>query len=193
MLGRHAQAEALAKEVLSLSIDEPLQPLEMWARPEFVLLCVDTDRIDQAEPHLERCRDILAAGKDWHGLAGRVARAEAVVAAANGKFDQAQREFEKAVGIFRSYDVPYEEAETLYYWGRALNAAGEYARADEKLDGAVAIYRRSEAGPRWIERALAAKPSVASVPSPKRLDTAELQATFRPHDGNWTGFPACRF
>jgi tetratricopeptide (TPR) repeat protein len=130
----------------------------MWARPEIVLLFVQNERIEQAQPHLERCRVILAAGEDWRSAAGQVARTEAVVAAAKRRFDYAQAEYEKALEIFSSYHVPYEEAETLYFWGRALTAAGDGSRALEKLETAIEVYRRCGAGERWIERAAAAMP-----------------------------------
>ena len=42
----------------------------------------------RAQPHLTRCREILGNGEDWRGLAGKVARAEAVVAAAEGKYQR---------------------------------------------------------------------------------------------------------
>ncbi|MGC2304395.1 ATP-binding protein [Candidatus Binatus sp.] len=123
---------------------------------------------ERAHPHLTRCREILGNGEDWRGLAGKVARAEAVVAAAEGKCDDAERQFEKAIEIFRRYHVPFEEAETLHYWGRALSASGEHGRANEKLDAAIESYRRCGAGERWVERVEADRPS-----SPARTEKVE--------------------
>ena len=70
--------------------------------------------------------------------------------------------------IFRCYHVPFEEAEALHYWGRALNASGEHGRANEKLDAAIEIYRRCGAGERWVERVEADRP-----PSPARTEKVE--------------------
>jgi len=47
--------------------------------------------------------------------------------------------------------MPWEEANTLQNWGRALLAAGEQARAIEKFDAAIEIYRSRGAGARFIE------------------------------------------
>ncbi len=94
----------------------------------------------------------------WRGLAGKVSLAEAVVAAAEGKYEEAEAQFEKSIQIFRRYHVPFEEAEALHYQGRALNASGELAQANEKLDAAIEIFRRCGAGERWVERVEADKP-----------------------------------
>jgi tetratricopeptide (TPR) repeat protein len=115
-------------------------------------------RTSEAKVHLARCREIMAAGQDWRGVAGDVTRAEAAIAAAEVRFTDADTLFEAAAGIFRRYTSPWEEADTFYYWGRALLAAGDRARAAEKLDEALAIYRRISAGPQWIERINAARP-----------------------------------
>ena len=142
---------------------------------------------ERAHSHLTRCREILGNGEDWRGLAGKVARAEAVVAAAEGKYDDAETQFEKSVQIFGCYHVPFEEAEALHYWGRALNASGEHARANEKLDAAIEIYRRCGAGERWVERVEADRP-----PSPVRTEkveptsAAQGQAVFQIEGDYWT-------
>ena len=59
--------------------------------------------------------------------------------------------FKKAIATFQHYCLPWEEADTLQYWGRALLAAGERARAIEKFDVAIEIYRSHGAGTRFIE------------------------------------------
>jgi truncated hemoglobin YjbI len=92
----------------------------------------------------------------WLRLAGKVSLAEAVVAAAEGKYEEAEAQFEKSIQIFRRYHVPFEEAEALHYQGRALNASGELAQANEKLDAAIEIYRRC--GESWVELVEADKP-----------------------------------
>jgi hypothetical protein len=60
--------------------------------------------------------------------------------------------FGAAVEIFRRYTCPWEESDTFYYWGCALLAADERARAEERFAAAIAIYRRLGAGPQWIDR-----------------------------------------
>ena len=89
--------------------------------------------------------------------AREVERAEAVVAAAQGEYSPAEAHFEKAIVTFHRYCLPWEEADTLQYWGRALVAAGEPPRAIEKFDAAIEIYRSRGAGARFIEYVIADK------------------------------------
>ncbi|HEY6298209.1 MAG TPA: AAA family ATPase [Candidatus Binatus sp.] len=142
---------------------------------------------ERGHPHLSRCREILGNGEDWRGLAGKVARAEAVVAAAEGKYEDAETQFEKAVQIFRQYHVPFEEAEARHYWGRALNASGASARANEKLDAAIEIYRRCGAGERWVERVEADRPASPSrTERQEHPEDAQGPAIFRREGEYWT-------
>src|SRR5260370_39228104 len=101
-------------------------------------------------------RDSSSTLYEW--LVGKVSLAEAVVAAAEGKYEEAEAQFEESIQIFRRYHVPFEEAEALHYQGRALSASGELAQANEKLDAAIEIYRRCGAGERWVERVEADQP-----------------------------------
>jgi tetratricopeptide (TPR) repeat protein len=113
-------------------------------------MAADTGDAGEALPHLERCRQIVGAGENWFGLAGGVERAEAVVAAAQGENAAAETHFKEAIATFQHYCLPWEEADTLQYWGRALLAAGERSRDLEKLDAAIEIYRSRGAGARFI-------------------------------------------
>jgi tetratricopeptide (TPR) repeat protein len=110
-----------------------------------------------ARLHLERCCQIVGAGENWFGIAGSVERAEAVVAAAQREYSAAEAHFEKASMAFQRYCLPWEEADTLQYWGRSLLAAGERARAIEKFNAAIEIYCSRGAGTRFIEYVIADK------------------------------------
>ena len=155
VLGDLAGAERLG--LIAVEKAKRRLPAELHRRSLLAEIYAEIGDPERAQPHLTRCREILGNGENWRGLAGKVARAEAVVAAAEGKYVDAEAQFEKAVEIFRRYHVPFEEAEAFHYWGRALNASGEHIRADEKIDAAIEIYQRCGAGQRWVDRALAAK------------------------------------
>ena len=94
----------------------------------------------------------VAAGEDWRGMSGDVGLAAAVLAAARGRYQEAEGEFDAALSIFCRYSAPWEEADTLECWASALVAAGDRARAAEKFDAAIEVYRRIGAPERWIER-----------------------------------------
>jgi hypothetical protein len=86
--------------------------------------------------------------------------------------------------------VPFEEAETLYCWGRALNAWSERSRANEKLDAAIEIYRRCGAGERWVDRVEAERPraeaSTSEVRRGPHTGSAEGAAVFSREGDYWT-------
>jgi hypothetical protein len=98
-----------------------------------------------------RCREILAGGEDWQGLAGLVAQAEGVFASAQHDLAMGAGHFARAIEIFRRYVLPFEEAETFRYWAFAANHAGAPYWA-EKFDQSSEIYGRIGAGAPWTER-----------------------------------------
>jgi tetratricopeptide (TPR) repeat protein len=153
--GDRVQAVQVLQRSLKLSTDSGLILFEFAARSVLAAMVADAGDAGKALPHLERCREIVGAGENWFGLAGYVQRAEAVVAAAQGEHSAAEAHFEKAIATFQRYCLPWEAADTLQYWGRALVAAGERARANEKFDAAIEVYRSHGAGTRFVEYVMA--------------------------------------
>jgi tetratricopeptide (TPR) repeat protein len=106
---RIAEAETLLHEGLVIALDGSSVLLELWARQGLALLYAETGRLEEARPHLARCREILARGEDWRGLDGRVAVVEAAVAAAEGRLEEADTAFQRAVDSFGRYTLPWDE------------------------------------------------------------------------------------
>jgi DNA-binding CsgD family transcriptional regulator/tetratricopeptide (TPR) repeat protein len=149
--GAHDEAAALLHEVLA-NVGGQHLTWEVDCRCALAQIAAETSRPADAQPHLARCREILANGEDWRGLAGRAALAEAAAAAAEGRIGAAEADFERAAEIFRQHARPWDEAETLLLWGGALLGAGLRGRATVMVDGARDLYHRHGAGERWIER-----------------------------------------
>jgi len=149
---KNKQREALHEEALAIAIEGPHLPAEMWTRTDLALLYAETGRPQEAQPHLARCREILAGGEDWRGMAGSVALAEAAVAAAGGHLGDAEPHFEQSIDTFRRYTLPWDEAEALHLWGRELLKARRRTAALAKFDAAIDIYRRIGAGQVWVDR-----------------------------------------
>jgi tetratricopeptide (TPR) repeat protein len=143
-------SSALAEAVME--IGEANVRSEMQMRPALSRAHAELGQYDAAERELARCREIIAAGEDWRGMSGDVGLSAAVLAAARGRYQEAEGEFAAALSIFCRYSAPWEEADTLECWASALIAAGDRARAAEKFDAAIAVYRRIGAPERWIER-----------------------------------------
>ncbi|HYK17060.1 MAG TPA: hypothetical protein VEV37_03510, partial [Bryobacteraceae bacterium] len=151
------KAVQLLQRELHIPVDGGDILQELLARSLLATLAADAGDALQALPHLQRCRQLVAAGENWLGVAGFVDLAEAVVVAAQGEYSAAEAHFEEAITTFQRYCRPWDEADTLQYWGRALLAAGEHARAIEKFDAAIEIYRSRGAGTRFIEYVMADK------------------------------------
>jgi hypothetical protein len=130
---------------------------ELITRSALATLAADTGDAVQPVPHLQRCLQIVRAEENWFGLAGFVERADAVVAVAQGEYAPAEDQFKKAIATFRHYCLPWEQADTFQFWGRALLAAGERARAIEKFDAAIEMYHSHGAGARFVEYVMADK------------------------------------
>src|SRR5215469_6505270 len=155
--GDGAQAMQFLRRALEIRVDGGDILAELATRSALATMTADTGDPVEAVPHIERCRQIVGAGENWFGLAGAVERAEAVVAAAQGEYALAEGQFKKAITTFQHYSLPWEEADALQYWGRALLAAGEHPRAIEKFDAAIEIYRSHGAGPQFTEYVMADK------------------------------------
>jgi hypothetical protein len=82
-------------------------------RAELAILGVETGRLQAARPQLARCQELLQAGEDWRGRTGRAAVAVGLLAAADGRSEEAAAALTAAVSAFRAYTLPWEEAEAL--------------------------------------------------------------------------------
>ncbi|HEY6693978.1 MAG TPA: AAA family ATPase [Solirubrobacteraceae bacterium] len=152
MRGELAPAVNSLEDGLAIVIAGGARYFELWARPDLARALAEGGNPTAARGHVEQCLEIANAGEDWRGLAGRVALAEAVVLAVEGRLDEADAAFSRAREAFRRYRLAGDEADALHAWGRTLGLAGERPAATEKLDEALTILRRHGAGPPWLER-----------------------------------------
>src|SRR5262245_36686494 len=139
---------------------------------------------DDAIAELQRCREILACGEDGPGLAGLVARAEALAAAARGSWSEAEAQFVKAVETFRRHGMVWQEAQTFQSWGSALRTRADRRAAIEKLDEAIAICRRHAASRGSIDGVEGDRPGVEADDAAIRSPTP--RAVFRREGDYWT-------
>ena len=149
-------AMTLADEALAISLRSGAVKYEFIVRAELALLQGENGRRDEAEANLVRCREILADGEDWRGIRGRLALAEAVVAAACGRAADSEFEFQRALDVFRRLTLPWDEAEAFGLWakfGRRFHRGSlRQTFIAEKLAEARAVYERIGAGQPWLDR-----------------------------------------
>ena len=105
----------------------------------------DGGALEDAIAELERCREVLVSGDDDAGIAGLVARAQAVVAAERGAWEESEALFIKAAETFRHHGMVWQEARTFQSWGQALRAGADRRGAIAQIDTALDIYRRHAA------------------------------------------------
>jgi ATP/maltotriose-dependent transcriptional regulator MalT len=129
--------------------------LEIRTRAELALLYADDGRANEARRHLETCKEVLSAGEDWSGVAGRVALADAALAGAEGRLQDAETTFAGAIGIFGRTALPWDEAEALKIWAGYLLKAHRREEAVAKLNDALELYRRVGAGNAWTDSIVA--------------------------------------
>ena len=161
--GEHADAAALLDEMLGKATDQDLM-IDLAGHALLALVLGEINSTAQAQIHLTRCHEILAQGEDWRGLAGRVTLAEAVIAGA-ARGSEVDTLYDGAIARFRSFGLPWDEAEGLHYWARALGAAGQFARALDTFDAAIEVYRNHGAGEQWPERVLNDRRRLLSRPA----------------------------
>jgi pimeloyl-ACP methyl ester carboxylesterase len=144
---------------------------------------------------LQRYREIIASGEDERGLAGLVARAEAVAAASRGSWSESEAQFTKAAETFRRLGMVWQEALTFQSWGQSLQAGqAEVDRraAIEKLDTAIQLYRQAGASVRRTGSLEAASAGVhngngaSKALTRRRPDSASCPAMFRREGDFWT-------
>src|SRR5208337_4848639 len=148
--GQFEAAESALLESIKMTAGEQVH-YEFDARSSLALVYAETGRPALAEPHLSRCREIVAE-EDFFSRAGVLAQAEGVVAALSGRIAEANQLFAKSLQIFEKYHLPFDVAETYIFWGQASLADGEPSRAKEHFDAAVDIYRRIGVGPAWTDQ-----------------------------------------
>jgi tetratricopeptide (TPR) repeat protein len=138
---------------------------EMWVRPDLARILAEPDGSTSRAGTFERYREILGGGEEWRGRAGHTTPAEAVVLSCEERMDEADAAFARAHDTLERHRLREDEADALRQWGRALARAGADSAAAEKLDQALEIYRRHDAGSPWLKRVRADR---GRLPRPSR-------------------------
>jgi hypothetical protein len=146
--GEGDRARALLTETLEALDPADMVPAEVSVRIELALVAACAGDVGTARDQIERCAPVLESDAGWRRLAARLDVVRGVVAVHEAGAPAAAAAFERAVYTFSRSMLPWDEAETMWLWGRALVEAGGDEGAG-KLDVARYIYDECRAGALW--------------------------------------------
>ncbi|MBI2170974.1 MAG: response regulator transcription factor [Chloroflexi bacterium] len=117
--GDLSKAEEVLLQGLDLACPAGAVTQELNLLPLVCELRTRQGKLEEAEAHLARAREILALPQPWRGLAAPVHLAEGQLAAAKGEWDRSERAFTKALEMERAYGFLYHEGRILLAWAEA--------------------------------------------------------------------------
>lgn len=157
--GDYVRADALFRRSLEICRNGGNVLFELWVLPVLTELFLKMGQPDKAAEQVTRGFALLTPGQSWYGLPAPMYLAKGMLAAASKRWDEGEKSFAEAVAINRRYQLPWDEARTLFEWGLlhlARGEAGDPEAARTKLDGALEIFHRVDAK-KDVEKVLAAK------------------------------------
>ena len=118
---------------------------ELWVLPALAELYLKMSQPDKAAEYVDRGFGLMKPDQNWYGLPAPIYLARGMLAAARRDWGTATESFDKAIQINRQYQLPWDEARTLYERGLmylARGGKGDRDKAHEDLDEALAIFQK---------------------------------------------------
>ncbi len=118
---------------------------ELWALPVLAELYLKMGQPDKAAEYVNRGFELMKPEQNWYGLPAPIYLAKGMLAVARKDWDTATRSFDKAIQVNRQYQLPWDEAKTLYERGLmylARGGQGDRNKAHKDLDEALAIFQK---------------------------------------------------
>jgi tetratricopeptide (TPR) repeat protein len=118
---------------------------ELWVLPVLAELRLKMGQLDKAQEHVDRGFELMKPDQNWYGLPSSMYMARGMLAVARRDWETATDSFDKAVEVNREYQLPWDEARTLYERGLmylARGSKGDRDKAHQDLDAALAIFQK---------------------------------------------------
>jgi tetratricopeptide (TPR) repeat protein len=113
--------------------------------PVLAELYLKTGQPEKTAEYVNRGFELMKPDQNWYGLPAPMHLARGMLAIARKDWDTATESFDKAIQINRQYQLPWDEAKTLYERGLMYLARGDKGDRDkthEDLDEALAIFQK---------------------------------------------------
>jgi tetratricopeptide (TPR) repeat protein len=143
--GDFPKAEELLLKSLEICRNGGNVLFELWVLPVLAELCLKTGQPDKAVGYVDRGFELMKPDQNWYGLPAPLHLARGMLATAQKDWGMATSSFDKAIEINRQYQLPWDEARTLYERGLMYLACGGQAdrdKAHEDLDEALVIFQK---------------------------------------------------
>jgi tetratricopeptide (TPR) repeat protein len=118
---------------------------QLWVLPLLAELYLKMDQPEKAAEYVDIGLELMKSEQNWYGLPAPMYLARGMLATARQDWDTATDSFDKAIQINRRYQLPWDEARTLYERGLmhlTRDGQGDQDKAHEDLDEALVIFQK---------------------------------------------------
>jgi tetratricopeptide (TPR) repeat protein len=143
--GNFPKAEELLLKSLEICRSGGNVLFELWVLPVLAELYLKIGQPEKAAEYVDRGFELMKPAQNWYGLPAPTYLAKGMLAAARKDWGTATESFDKAIEINREYQLPWDEARTLYERGLMYLARadqGDRDKAHEDLDEALATFQK---------------------------------------------------
>lgn len=143
--GNYPKAEDLLLRSLEICRNGGNVLFELWVLPVLAELYLKMGQPEKTAEYVDRGFELMKPDQNWYGLPAPVYLAKGMLASARKEWRTATDCFDRAVQINRQYQLPWDEAKTLYERGLmylARGSKGDHDKAHENLDEALAIFQK---------------------------------------------------
>jgi len=143
--GNFPKAEELLLKSLEICRTGGNVLFELWVLPVLAELYIKIGQPEKAAEYVDRGFELMKPDQNWYGLPAPMYLARGMLATVRKDWDTATESFDRAIQINRQYQLPWDEARTLYERGLmslARGGKGDRDKAHEDLDEALAIFQK---------------------------------------------------
>ena len=143
--GNFPKAEELLLRSLEICRNGGNILFQLWVLPVLAELYLKMGQPAKAAEYVDGGFELMKPEQNWYGLPAPMYLARGMLTTARKDWGTATESFDKAIQINRQYQLPWDEARTLYERGLmylARGGKGDRDKAHEDLDEALAVFQK---------------------------------------------------